>query len=169
MKLENPRITDEILEVLKTQKVIKEENGCVSKKRFKVVLKEDEDAIVQEILAHYLESGFAPLATELYLKEHRNQKKFKPVFTSLLNKKNLIRLDEQYCIHGDYYERGKEAFREMAQKKEIIALGEYRDYLGCSRKVAVALLEHFDKNGFTRKKEEGRVLKDSGKQRPDRT
>ena len=49
----------------------------------------------------------------------------------------------------------------MAQKKEIIALGEYRDYLGCSRKVAVALLEHFDKNGFTRKTEEGRILKES--------
>ena len=47
----------------------------------------------------------------------------------------------------------------MAQKKETIALGEYRDYLGCSRKVAVALLEHFDKNGFTRKTESGRVLK----------
>lgn len=161
MKLENSRITDEILEVLKKQKIIKEENGCVSKKRFKVVLKEDEDAMVQEILAHYLESGFAPLATELYLKEHRSQKKFKPVFTSLLNKKSLIRLDEQYCIHRDYYERGKEAFWEMAQKKEIIALGEYRDYLGCSRKVAVALLEHFDKNGFTRKTEEGRILKES--------
>ena len=55
------------------------------------------------------------------------------------------------------------------RRKRVSLFGEYRDYLGCSRKVAVALLEHFDKNGFTRKKEEGRVLKDSGKQRPDRT
>ena len=65
-------------------------------------------------------------------------------------------------VHRDYYE-GKNSFPEMAEKKPEVALGEYRDYLGCSRKVAVALLEHFDKNGFSRKTEGGRVLKASGK------
>lgn len=159
MNLGNPKVTDQILEVLKADKIIKEEQGIISKKRFKVVLKEDEDAIVKEILTHYEAAGFAPLATELYLKEHKNQKKFKPVFISLLNKKSLIRLDEQYCVHQEWYEKAKEAFREMAKTKDKILLGEYRDYLGCSRKVAVALLEHFDKNGFTKKTEEGRILK----------
>lgn len=163
MKLSDGKLADDILAVLKTEKVIKEEHGLISKKRFRVVLKEDEDAMVKEILNHYLDEGFAPLATELYLKEHRNQKKFPAVFTSLLNKKALIRLDVQYCVHRDYYEKAKTAFREMAEKKPEVALGEYRDYLGCSRKVAVALLEHFDKNGFTRKTEGGRVLKASGK------
>lgn len=161
MNLGNPKVTDQILEVLKADKIIKEEQGTISKKRFKVVLKEDEDAIVKEILTHYEAAGFAPLATELYLKEHKNQKKFKPVFISLLNKKSLIRLDEQYCVHQEWYEKAKEAFREMAKTKDKILLGEYRDYLGCSRKVAVALLEHFDKNGFTKKTEEGRILKNS--------
>lgn len=159
MNLGNPKVTDQILEVLKADKIIKEEQGIISQKRFKVVLKEDEDAIVKEILTHYEAAGFAPLATELYLKEHKNQKKFKPVFISLLNKKSLIRLDEQYCVHQEWYEKAKEAFREMAKTKDKILLGEYRDYLGCSRKVAVALLEHFDKNGFTKKTEEGRILK----------
>ena len=163
MKLADGKLADDILAVLKAEKVIKEEHGLISKKRFRVVLKEDEDAMVKEILNHYLDEGFAPLATELYLKEHRNQKKFPAVFTSLLNKKALIRLDVQYCVHRDYYEKAKTAFREMAEKKPEIALGEYRDYLGCSRKVAVALLEHFDKNGFTRKTEGGRVLKAPGK------
>ena len=150
---------DEIFSVLKEENVIKEENGCLSKKRFRVVLKEDEDAMVQEILKHYLESGFAPLATELYIKEHRSQKKFQAVFTSLLNKKALIRLDGQYCVHREYYEKARKAFAEMAAVRSEVILGEYRDYLGCSRKVAVALLEHFDKNGYTRKTEGGRVLK----------
>ena len=38
-------------------------------------------------------------------------------------------------------------------------LGAYRDELGSSRKIAVALLEHYDKTGFTRKEEGGRVLR----------
>ena len=155
----NTKIIDSILDILKSNKVIKEEKGLVSKYRFKVVIKEDEDAMAREITEQYLAFGFAPLATDLYLKEHFKQKKFKPVFTSLLNKKVLIRLDEQYCIHSVYYDKAKEAFKEMAQKGEVIVLGDYRDYLECSRKVAVALLEHFDKNGFTRKTEAGRILK----------
>lgn len=156
---ENVKVTDAILNLLKQNKLIKEEKDLISKFRFKVVVKEDEDAIFQKIVKDYLEFGFAPLATELYLKEHLKQKKFKPVFTSLLNKKVLIRLDEQYCIHAEHYEKAKEVFRELAVQKNMVALGEYREKLGCSRRVAVPILEHFDKTGFTKKTEEGRVLK----------
>ena len=153
------KATDAILEILKQEQVIKEQNGLISRFKFRVVVKEDEDAMIREIIRHYQEAGFAPLATEMYLKEHQKQKKFRAVFTSLLNKRTLIRLDDLYCIHKDYYERAKELFRDLAQEKQVVALGEYRDYLNCSRKVAVALLEHFDKNGFTRKTEEGRILR----------
>ena len=131
----------------------------MSKYRFRVVVKEDEDAMLREIVEYYLEAGFAPLTTELYIKEHRSLKKFQAVFTSLINKKTLIRLDGQYCVHRDYYEKAKNAFIEMAREKPEVILGEFRDYLECSRKIAVALLEHFDKNGFTRKTENGRVLR----------
>ncbi len=156
---QNPKVVGAILDILKKNKIIKEENGMVSKYRFKVVVKEDEDAIIREITEQYRAFGFAPLATELYLKEHYKQKKFKPVFTSLLNKKVLIRLDEQYCLHTEHYEKAKEVFREIAAEKTVVALGEYREKLGCSRRVAVPILEHFDKTGFTKKTEEGRVLK----------
>ncbi len=155
----NTKHADEILNILKQNKVIKEQNGAISKYKFRVVVKEDEEAMRREILDDYLKIGFEPLTTNLYMKEHQKQKKFAAVFTSLMNKKQIIRLDEQYCVHADYYEKAKESFREMAVQKSVVALGEYRDYLGCSRKVAVALLEHFDKNGFTRKTGEGRILR----------
>ena len=156
---ENSHFADALLSIMKQEKVIKEHNGCISKYRFKVVLQEDENAMTQEIIGYYLEVGYAPLTTELYLKEHVSQKKFQAVYNSLLNKKTIIRLDGQYSIHRDYYEKAKEGFREMAAEKKVVILGEFRDYLGCSRKIAVALLEHFDKNGFTRKTDGGRILK----------
>ena len=155
----NGKLTDAILGLLKDNKVIKEEKGMVSKYRFKVVMKEDEDAILKEITESYLNFGFAPLATDLYLKEHGKQKKFKPVFTSLLNKKVLIRLDDQYCLHKDFYEKAKEAVRKIAAEKQVVELGEFRESIGCSRRVAVPILEHFDKTGFTVKTSEGRILK----------
>ena len=159
LNLEQSKVTEAILDILKQNKVIKEEQGMVSKYRFKVVVKDDEDAMMKEIVEQYLNFGFAPLATDLYLKEHAKQKKFKAVFTSLLNKKTLIRLDDQYCLHKDFYEKAQAVFRELAAEKDIVALGEYRENLGCSRRVAVPILEHFDKNGFTVKTEEGRKLK----------
>ncbi len=155
----NSKYADVILNNLKQNKVIKEENGVISKYKFKVVVKEDEEAMRQEILEYYLTIGYEPLTTNLYMKEHQKQKKFAAVFTSLLNKRLIIRLDEQYCVHADHYEKAKESFQEMAAQNPVVVLGEYRDYLGCSRKVAVALLEHFDKNGFTRKTGEGRIMR----------
>ena len=150
---------DHVFAVLEQQKVIKIQGGYMSKKGFKVVVKEDENAMMEEILSYYLDAGYAPLTTALYTEEHRKQKRFPAVLTSLLNKRLLIRLDGQYCIHREYYEKAREVFREMAEQRQPVILGEYRDRLGCSRKIAVALLEHFDKNGFTRKTQEGRVLR----------
>lgn len=157
--VQSPKIADAIFGILIQQKVIKEEKAMISKYRFKVVVKEDEDAMLQEITEAYQTFGFAPLATDLYLKEHAKQKKFKAVYTSLLNKKVLIRLDEQYCLHTEHYEKAKDAFRELAKEKEVVALGEFREKIGCSRRVAVPILEHFDKTGFTVKTSEGRILK----------
>ena len=155
----NTKVIDAILEGLKANKIIKEDKGLISNYRFKVVVKEDEDALLREITEAYLAFGFAPLATDLYMKEHSKQKKFKPVFTSLLNKKVLIRLDDQYCLHKDFYEKAKETVRKIAAEKSVVELGEFRESIGCSRRVAVPILEHFDKTGFTVKTSEGRILK----------
>ncbi len=158
-------LTDCILEILKEKKVIRQKNQMMSKYSFCVKLQEDDSAYIKEITEFYLKAGFAPLSTEVYMQEHKGTKKFRAVFTSLLNKKTLIRLNEQYCIHSIYYQQAQKAFETMISTKDFVILGEYRDYLSCSRKMAVALLEHFDKIGFTRKTKEGRVLKEKGGKR----
>lgn len=150
---------DRIFAVLEQQKVIKIRNGVISQKKFQVIVKEDETAMMREILQYYLEAGYGPLTTALYIEEHRHQKRFPAVLTALLNKRQLIRLDGQYCVHREHYEQAKKVFYDMASQGQTVILGQYRDRLGCSRKVAVALLEHFDKTGFTRKTDEGRILR----------
>ena len=47
----------------------------------------------------------------------------------------------------------------LIPKKTVVELGEFRESIGCSRRVAVPILEHFDKTGFTVKTSEGRILK----------
>ena len=156
--VKNSRIADDILSVLKGRKVIKEKDGFVSRKDFYVVLKEEDGKISQEIRKYYLDAGFSLPSTELYIKEQKKPEKFRKIFFSLLNQKILLRLDRQYCIHREYYEKAKRTFLEMWGKEEAIQTGKYRDYLNCSRKVAIALLEQFDREGFTRNTENGRIL-----------
>lgn len=159
-------ITDAVLERLVEVHVIEEVNGCFRLKHFHTEPNNDQRAMLQEIETYYLQAGFAPLTTRLYIEEHPQQKKFAGAVASLLNKKVLIRLDEQYCIHRDFYEKAKKVFAEMAEEKPWVVLGEFRDSLGCSRKIAIAILEHFDKRGFSRKTENGRVLrKETGGER----
>ena len=81
------KMADAILEILKQEKYIKEQNRVFSKYGFKVVVKEDEDAMIKEIIRYFREAAYAPLTTELYICGHQSQKKFRAVFTSLLNKK----------------------------------------------------------------------------------
>ncbi|MDO5410354.1 MAG: selenocysteine-specific translation elongation factor [Lachnospiraceae bacterium] len=152
--------TDALLQLFTDKKLIKEQNQYYSKYSFHVIIEEDTQLLIQEITNFYQKAGFAPLATEVYMSEHENSGKFRQTFNSLLNKKILIRLNEQYCIHSTYYDQAQKIFSAMAEEqKSPISLGSYRDSLSCSRKVALALLEHFDRSGFTRKMGDGRVLR----------
>ena len=69
------KMADAILEILKQEKYIKEQNRVFSKYGFKVVVKEDEDAMIKEIIRYFREAAYAPLTTELYICGHQSQKK----------------------------------------------------------------------------------------------
>lgn len=155
-----PAVSDALLRLMVRRNVIQENSGYYCCPGFHVVMEEETDGMAEEIAAFYRKSGFAPPITEGYLKDHAGSKKFRSVYYSLISRKILIRLNEQYCIHSDYYRKGKEIFCHMTESsRSPVMLGAYRDELGSSRKIAVALLEHYDKTGFTRKEEGGRVLR----------
>lgn len=149
---------DGILQNLQQEKAVCKEQQCVRLPGFRVVIQESESKLMEDIGKYYLDAAFAPLTTELYAKENERIRNFRQVFTAMLKKGVLIRLDQQYCVHQEYYQQGLQVFTEMAAEKPV-QLGEYRDRLGCSRKIAVALLEHYDKSGFSMKTEAGRILK----------
>ena len=153
-----PAADDELIRLMISRNAVKERNGYYSNPGFHVVMEEDTSSMAGEITEFYRNRGFAPPVTESYLKEHAGSGKYRAVFHSLVNRKILIRLDEQYCIHNEYYRKGQEIFLYMEENCGTpVMLGAYRDELGSTRKIAVALLEHYDKTGFTRKTDGGRV------------
>ncbi|MDC7287100.1 selenocysteine-specific translation elongation factor [Blautia schinkii] len=150
---------DGVLEYLCQKRQIKIKDALVSNFRFRVVRNTDDKALYKQINSIYLKSGFQPPSTEELKAGFAAEKRFTHVFSSMIAGKNLVRLDEKHFIHKDYYEKALEGLKELNEEKGQIILGEYRDFLGISRKHAVSLLESFDRSGITRKNGDVRILK----------
>ena len=75
----------------------------------------------------------------------------KQVLDSLLSGGELIMLSGGICYGKAAFERAVRTAREHFVKSETLTLAEMRDEMGTSRKYALAVLEYFDKNGYTRK------------------
>ncbi len=118
-----------------------------------------ENPLYREIEQDYQNAGFHLFTTALYQKDHENRKGFKTVFTALLKRGIIIRLNEQYCIHEIYYKDAVKTIYHLSEQNGIIETGIFRDVLSCSRKAAISLLEYFDKKGITQRVEAGRILK----------
>lgn len=70
-------------------------------------------------------------------------------------------------VRDRYY--SSEQIRQFAQiilrhcaEHEVIFAADFRNELGIGRKLAIQILEFFDKSGFTRRKEDGHYLRDKG-------
>ena len=85
-------------------------------------------------------------------------KRFKPVLTSLLKEGKLVKLDDKTIIHRENLDFALQKLKEIGNKKPIV-LGEYRDAIGASRRIALAILDYCDYKGYTQKNGDERILK----------
>jgi selenocysteine-specific elongation factor len=71
----------------------------------------------------------------------------------------LVRLGDGYAVSAPAYERAKALLLEECADAGRIALGRFRDLVGCGRRDAQLLLERFDADGVTRRLGDVRVLR----------
>lgn len=135
---------------LKTQ-YIKEESGCISLYLFQHKIIKDDEEVRKHVLSLYGEAFVNPPAYNDMKVGFVGAKGFLPVFRSLQKDGEIVKLDERYYVCSDAYDYALEKLRLMAPHMENgeFTLGDYRDRLKCSRKVALAFLEKFDAEGIT--------------------
>lgn len=157
LRISKSQRADAVLHLLEQRKVLREKGGYICKFDF-YIKPEGEDAfLMEQILQDYECAGYAPLACSVYEKKYEGKKNFRRVFMRLLNTGALVRLNEQYCIGKKQYETAWNVFLSLAREQEMVITGEYRDRLCCSRKIAIAILENFDRKGLTRITDQGRL------------
>ena len=119
-----------------------------------------ERQLAERIERQYIDAGFAsPPEYEVFESLRIKQDCFDNIMTALIDQGRLVRLGEKVTYHTKHLEAAKQAIGDLIKKNDGITAAEVRDALGVSRKYAIALLEYFDDQQFTRRVGEKRVLR----------
>jgi len=100
----------------------------------------------------------APLEDEARTRLGLNPSVFNPVFNGLLRSGELVRLAPKVVYHRETIEAARAAVAGLIERHGAVTIAELRDRLELSRKYAQAILEYFDRTGYTRRVEDRHVL-----------
>ena len=138
---------------------LKQKFENISIKGFEIKLNNDQLKISQEILNKFNEAPFQPPRREdLETMIGGKKEELDEIFLSLLNSGDIIKLNEEVYISKEAYDLGLDKLKEHFKNKDSISIGEYRDLLNTNRKVALAILEHFDQVKITKRDKDIRIL-----------
>lgn len=107
----------------------------------------------------YKEAAFKPPNLKEVVENVGISKKEYDIVDNLVSEEILVKLNENVYLYAEDFKTAKERLINHLNEKGEITLSEFRDLLGTSRKIAVALLDYFDEQGITKRIEDKRVLK----------
>ena len=122
-----------------------------------LVGRETQKDPVEEELRRRVEGVFqsarftAPLEDDVRLKLGLNPSVFNPVLNGLIRSGTLVRLAPKVTYHRETIEAARAAVAGLIERHGSVSIAELRDRLDLSRKYAQAILEYFDRTGFTRR------------------
>lgn len=100
----------------------------------------------------------APLEEEVLVRLDLNQTLFKNVVDGLIRDGRLVRLAPKVTYDRETLEAAREAVAGLIERRGSVTIAELRDRLALSRKYAQAILEYFDRTGFTKRVEDRHVF-----------
>ncbi|HKS25381.1 MAG TPA: selenocysteine-specific translation elongation factor [Thermoanaerobaculia bacterium] len=109
-----------------------------------------EGELARLIEQRYAAAGLQTFAvSELINTIAQKPKVIEGVVGFLVKQGTLVRLAEGVYVHKDVLVSARE--KMSSRKGETIDVGQFKDFFGLSRKVAIPLLEYFDREGVTKR------------------
>ncbi|WP_099221461.1 selenocysteine-specific translation elongation factor [Listeria costaricensis] len=108
----------------------------------------------QQIEAALMQDGFTPRSVEELTAGQENLLEM----VAYLTGSSLVRLDHEFVIARDYYEKAITISQTCIAAHGKMTLADFRDLTGSSRRYAMLILETLDKEGITKRVENYRVL-----------
>jgi selenocysteine-specific elongation factor len=109
-----------------------------------------EGELAQTIEKRFADGGLAPPPVSVLIKTiHSKPKVIEGVVSFLVKQGTLVRIADGIYLHRDALAAARV---RMAEKKgETIDVGQFKEFFGLSRKIAIPLLEQFDRDGVTKR------------------
>jgi selenocysteine-specific elongation factor len=109
-----------------------------------------EGELAQTIEKRFADGGLAPPpVSELIKTIHSKPKVIEGVVSFLVKQGTLVRIADGIYLHRDALAAAR--VRMSEKKGETIDVGQFKEYFGLSRKIAIPLLEQFDRDGVTKR------------------
>ena len=135
------------------------ERGGARLPDFKIVLPPHWEKAAEEMLLVFVAGGLTdPPWPGNFRANYPRDVPVDAVLDALCERGELVRLIDDLYIAQDAVVQAKERLQKMTNEGTPITVATVRDVTGSSRRVVVPLLETLDKQGFTLRLEETRVI-----------
>ncbi len=144
-------------ELLRSTAELVSEQDTVRLRTHKLVLKEDETAARSVIENAFASAGLSvPPLADVLSQSGIEDKRAKSILQLLLREQRLVKVSNELVFHAEALEGLHLAL--AARKGTRISVGEFKDLTGISRKYAIPLLEYADREKWTRRDGDSRIV-----------
>ena len=155
----NSRTGERFLDLLIEEGFIVQKGEYLSLSDFEINYNSEQLEIKDEIINIYKNNKYNPVKKRDSLSGiNREPQEIEEVFISLIGEGILLNLGEDIYIFVDYYNEAIDKLKAYLSENESINIGEFRDLLETNRKMAIGLLEYFDKAKITKRDGDNRIL-----------
>jgi len=112
-----------------------------------------EQAQISGLMRRFEQNPFSPPTVKVSIEEIGEE-----IFNALLALEELVQLSAEVVFRKSDYEKSIEMLRGYLAKNDKITVADARDLYGTSRRYVLALLEHLDTTGVTKREGDYRVL-----------
>jgi selenocysteine-specific elongation factor len=153
-----PAAAEAFFRLMEARRAVVREGGLLRLRSFEPKVDEASNLHAETLEKAYLEFGLNPPANSAVLPESdpARARSRRAAFITLARKGLIKPLDDLYHVHRLHFDRAFAVFTELSAEGPV-QLGRFRDALQSSRKVALALLDSFDRAGLSFKSGEGRL------------
>ena len=152
-----PATIDFLLRDLQRERIIELQGDTVDVPGRSKELAGSEGQLAREIEKRFRDAELqVPPVSELIKTIHQKPKVIEGVITFLVKSGVLIRIADGIYVHRDVARQAGE--RLAAHRGESADVAWFKDFYGITRKVIIPLLEHFDRQGLTKRVADRRLI-----------
>jgi selenocysteine-specific elongation factor len=153
-------LVEDVLERMNRTGVLELKGGLVRLSSHEISLDTGDQKIRDNLISRFNETQLSPPALSLLRSEMGiDETKLKEILTILKDEGQLISITREIILSKDTIENAQRKISDYLETKGKATASELRTMLGGSRKFIIPLLEYFDRQGFTRREGDHRVLR----------